>query len=145
MTLKTISQGKTMLPKLSLITASFYEDLALEMEAAAEEEADKLGFSVEKKRVAGVYDMPLVLKKQLAGDSAGAVLVGIVIKGKTDHDKIVAENTARKAVDLSLVFNKPVGLGIVGPGVSMEDAVNRHKEYAKRAVLAVKKSLEALK
>ena len=89
--------------------------------------------------------MPLVLKKMLKQkDIAAAVLLGVVIKGKTGHDRIVAENTARKAVDLSLEFEKPVGLGVVGPALNEKDAVERHKEYAKRAVMAVKKLVEAL-
>jgi len=39
----------------------------------------------------------------------------LVIEGATQHDEIVVQHAARKIVDLSLEFWKPVTLGISGP------------------------------
>lgn len=39
-------------------------------------------------------------------------------EGETEHDDIVISHASRKIADLSLQFNKPVALGITGPGMS---------------------------
>ncbi len=108
------------------------------MLARAEEVASSLGIDVVVKHVPGVYDMPLQIKKMLPSVDAVALL-GVVKKGKTAHDRIVAENAARLAADLSLVFNKPVALGVIGPDAPLDVARERLDGYAERAVLAAYK------
>lgn len=84
--------------------------------------------------VPGVYDMPLAIKRLLErSDIDGVALIGAVIKGETKHDELIAGTTAAAAVDLALQFNKPVGLGITGPGMNRMQAFDRI-DNAKNAV-----------
>ncbi|MEK6976996.1 MAG: 6,7-dimethyl-8-ribityllumazine synthase, partial [Candidatus Hydrothermarchaeota archaeon] len=76
-------------------------------------------------------------------DVGGVVTLGAVIEGETKHDEIVIQQAARKIVDLSIEYNKPVSLGIAGPGLSRLQAHER-VEYAKRAVEAVVKMARRL-
>lgn len=77
-------------------------------------------------------------------DVDAVVTLGAVIEGETDHDQVVMQQASRKIIDLSLEYNKPVALGISGPGMSRLEAHERVK-YAKRAVEAAVKMCKRLK
>ncbi|HNR26221.1 MAG TPA: 6,7-dimethyl-8-ribityllumazine synthase [Methanobacteriaceae archaeon] len=95
--------------------------------------------------VPGVFDMPLAIKKLLEMDDIdAAITLGAVIEGATDHDQIVVQHASRKIADLALDFDKPVALGITGPGMTRLEAHQR-VDYAKRAVEAAVKMVERLK
>ena len=65
-------------------------------------------------------------------------------EGETEHDDVVISHASRKIADLALEFDKPVGLGITGPGMSRLQAEARI-ERSKAAVEAVVKLHKALK
>ncbi len=74
-------------------------------------------------------------------DLDGVVALGAVIQGETKHDELVAGQTARKMMDLMIEYGKPVGLGIIGPGATRMQAMERIEDYARRAVEAVVKMI----
>ena len=87
--------------------------------------------------VPGTFDMPLVISHLLQDSSIDAIItLGAVIKGDTNHDILIAENTARLISDLSLNFKKPIALGISGPNMTVEQAWERSKIVPIRAVNA---------
>ena len=124
-----------MAEKLGFVVAEFNRDITYMMEIEAEEHAKFLGAEVaERIYVPGAYDMPLAIKKLLSEGKVDAVVtIGCVIEGATGHDEIVVQHAARKILDLSLEFNKPVALGISGPGMTRMEASERI-DYARRAV-----------
>jgi 6,7-dimethyl-8-ribityllumazine synthase len=94
--------------------------------------------------VPGAYDMPLAIKKMLKAGSVDAIVtIGCVIEGATQHDEIVVQHAARKIIDLSLEFEKPVSLGISGPGMTRVEASERI-DYARRAVESAVKMVQRL-
>ncbi|MDP6459323.1 MAG: 6,7-dimethyl-8-ribityllumazine synthase, partial [Candidatus Hydrothermarchaeota archaeon] len=96
-------------------------------------------------KVPGAFDMPLAVKKLLEKkDINGVVTLGAVIEGETSHDEIVIQHASRKIADLALDYNKPVSLGVSGPGLSRLEAHERVK-YAKRAVESVVKMIKRMK
>ena len=95
--------------------------------------------------VPGVFDMPLAIKKLIQKDDIDAVItLGSVIEGATDHDQIVASHASRLITDLSVQYEKPVALGISGPGMTRLDA-HRRVTYGKSAVEAAIKMCDRLK
>jgi 6,7-dimethyl-8-ribityllumazine synthase len=72
------------------------------------------------------------------------VMIGAVIKGDTGHDELIAGATAGAAVDLALEFDKPVGLGVTGPGMDRMQALDRI-DNAKHAVESVVRMIRGLK
>ena len=87
----------------------------------------------------------LQLKKLLERkDIDGVVALGAVIEGETEHDDVVIQHASRKISDLSVDSNKPVGLGISGPGMTRLQAQDRI-DRAKAAVEAVVKLHRRLK
>lgn len=131
--------------KLGFVVAEFNRDITYQMEILGEEHARFLGAEIAKKiYVPGVFDMPLAVKKMCEDESIDAVVtVGCVIEGATQHDEIVVAQAARKITDLALDYNKPVTLGISGPGMTRMEAMERI-DYAKRAVEAAVKLIQRL-
>lgn len=87
--------------------------------------------------VPGTFDMPIFVAELLSRDDVDAVVtLGAVIKGETMHDELVAFNAARLIADLALRYGKPVALGISGPGMSYEQALDRINSVSTRAVSA---------
>ncbi len=131
--------------KLGFVVSEFNRDITYQMELLGKEHARFLGAEVVSVvYVPGVYDMPLAVKKLLRSENIDAVVtIGCVIQGETAHDEIVAQHAARKLMDLSMEFDKPVTLGITGPRMSRPDA-HKRVEYAKRAVEAAVKLLQRL-
>ena len=134
-----------MAEKLGFVIAEFNRDITYMMEIEAEEHAKFLGAEVtERIYVPGAYDMPLAIKKLLSEGKVDAVVtIGCVIEGATGHDEIVVQHAARKILDLSLEFNKPVALGISGPGMTRMEASERI-DYARRAVESAVKMVRRL-
>jgi 6,7-dimethyl-8-ribityllumazine synthase len=132
--------------KLGFVVSEFNRDLTIQMETLGKEHAAFLGASVDKiLYVPGVFDMPLAVKKLAEDDSIDAVVtIGCVIQGSTKHDEIVVQHATRKIADMALQYNKPITLGISGPGMSRLDAHER-VDYAKRAVEAAIKLLRMMK
>ncbi|HIJ07143.1 MAG: 6,7-dimethyl-8-ribityllumazine synthase [Methanomicrobiales archaeon 53_19] len=131
--------------KLGFVVAEFNRDITYMMEIEAEEHAKFLGAEViERSYVPGAYDMPLAIKKMLKDGNVDAVVtIGCVIEGATGHDQIVVQHASRKIIDLSLEFEKPVALGISGPGMTRLEAQER-VDYARRAVESAVKLVQRL-
>ncbi|MBU0591340.1 riboflavin synthase [Candidatus Micrarchaeota archaeon] len=132
-----VSTGKQKI-RIALVVAEFNGDITEQMEESAKDaikEADaELSDIV---HVAGVFEIPLAVKKLLMDKRNNAVVsLGAVIKGETAHDELIAKTVAKKLSDLSLEFNKPATLGIIGHDVDYEGAEDRAEGYATRAVEA---------
>ena len=132
--------------KIGIVVSEFNYDITQSMLERAKSHAEFLGAKVEQIiHVPGVYDMPLAVKKLLSKKNIDAVVaLGAVIEGETGHDAVIMGQASRKLTDLSLDFNKPVGLGITGPGMTRLQAEDRI-ENAKTAVESVVKMYQRLK
>jgi len=132
--------------RLGFVVSEFNRDITYQMEILGREHAAFLGAEVVGTiLVPGVYDMPLAIKKFLEiGEVDAVVTLGCVIEGATEHDEVVVQHAARKITDLSLEYDKPVTLGIAGPGMTRLEAHERI-DYGKRAVESAVKLVKRLK
>ncbi|NYT00445.1 MAG: 6,7-dimethyl-8-ribityllumazine synthase [Methanocellales archaeon] len=132
--------------RLGFVVSEFNRDITQQMELLGREHAEFLGASVENTMyVPGVYDMPLAVKKLAKNDSIEAIItLGSVIEGATEHDEIIMQHAVRKILDMSLDFDKPVALGISGPGMTRLEAHER-VDYAKRAVESAVKMVKRMR
>jgi len=126
--------------KIGAVVSEFNYDIGMMMLERAKEHAQFLGAEIKQiVKVPGVFDMGLPIKKLLERkDIDGVVALGAVIEGETEHDDIVIQHASRKIADLAIEYEKPVGLGISGPGMTRLQAQDRI-ERAKAAVEAVVK------
>ena len=124
--------------RIAIIVSEFNSDVTFKMLDKAKDQAQKIKANVRYICFApGSFDMPLLIEELLKkNDVDAAVTLGAVIKGETSHDDIVAENAARLIADLSLKYGKPIGLGITGPDMTLEQAKDRIDIVPLRAVNA---------
>ncbi|MGC9051372.1 6,7-dimethyl-8-ribityllumazine synthase [Pyrobaculum sp.] len=127
--------------RLAIVVAEFNYDITRLMLQKALEHAKFLGAEVTYVvNVPGVYDIPMVLRDLVTREEVDAVAtLGAVIQGATKHDEIVAQQAARKILDISVESGKPITLGIIGHGANRMQALERVEEYARRAVEAAVK------
>jgi 6,7-dimethyl-8-ribityllumazine synthase len=132
--------------RIGAAVSEFNYDITMMMLERAKEHANFLGAEITQVvKVPGVFDMGLPVKKLLERKDIDCVVaLGAVIEGETEHDDLVIQHAARKIADLSVQYNKPVGLGISGPGMTRLQAQERI-ERAKSAVEAVVKLHRRLK
>jgi 6,7-dimethyl-8-ribityllumazine synthase len=124
--------------QLAIVVSEFNYEITDVMLEEAKVHASKLNSIISYIcYVPGTFDMPLLISHLLQNSAIDAVItLGAVIKGDTNHDIIIAENTARLISDLSLQYKKPIALGISGPNMTIEQAWERAKIVPIRAVNA---------
>ena len=112
---------------LGLVVAQFNRPITEEMEASAREAAADAGAEIlETVRVPGAYDAPLAADRLARRDEVDAVaVIGAIITGDTDHDRVIADAAAGRLADVSVDRDTPVTLGVIGPGMSAAEARER--------------------
>jgi 6,7-dimethyl-8-ribityllumazine synthase len=125
---------------IALVASEFNAPIPDRMLEAAKARAKKLGVDVvEVVRVPGTWEIPLAVKFLLAREDVDAVVaIGVLIKGETIHDKLIADGVAPALMQLQLDAGKPVGLGITGPDMTWEQAEQRVENAAIAVVAAVR-------
>ena len=132
-----------MTEKLGMVVSTFNYEITGEMSKRAIERAKEAGARIVKVlEVPGSFEIPMAVKELLEQkDIDGVVTIGTIIKGGTDHDMVIAHAIAKKLMDLSCEYGKPVSLGISGPNITWQQAEKRIEEYSTRAVDSVVKML----
>ncbi|PSQ32786.1 6,7-dimethyl-8-ribityllumazine synthase [Halobacteriales archaeon SW_10_68_16] len=115
--------------QLGLVVAQYDKHGAVlsEMESSAREAAREHGAEVVATlEVPGSYDTPLAADRLVRREDVDAVAVlGAIIEGDTDHDQVIGHAAAQGLTDISLDRDTPVTLGVIGPGMSRDEAVAR--------------------
>ena len=132
-----------MAERLGMVVSTFNYEITGEMARKAQQRVKEVGARIVKViEVPGSFEIPFAVKQLLEDKNIeGVVTIGTIIKGGTDHDTVVAHTVARKLLDLSCEYNKPVSLGISGPNITWQQSEKRIEEYAIRSVDSVVKML----
>jgi 6,7-dimethyl-8-ribityllumazine synthase len=105
--------------KLLIVEARFYDDLADALLEGAKGALDEAGAAYDVVTVPGALEIPAVISFALEGgdnggvDYDGFVALGCVIRGETYHFDIVANESSRALMDLSVQESLAVGNGIL--------------------------------
>ena len=131
---------------IAIVVSEFNEEVTFRMLSVAEEKAKKMKLKISYIcKVPGAYDMPIVIDALLQKKHVdGVVTLGAIIKGQTKHDEVIAHSTANALTALSIKYQKPVSLGITGPGMHERHAHARIRPVAERAVESVVKIFNEL-
>ena len=123
------------------MVSEFNEKVTSRMFSVAQEKANLMKLKIVYTcYVPGAFDMPIIVDALLKkNDVDGVVTLGAIIKGQTKHDEVISHSTAKSLTDLSIKYQKPVSLGISGPGMQERHAYARIRPVAERAVEAVVK------
>jgi len=129
--------------KISIICGSYHKEEISRMLEFAQQEAETLGLSIaEVVWVPGAMEIPLALERQLRKDEIdAAACLGIIEKGQTKHGLAMGQAVTKAIVDLQLKHDKPIGLGIIGPGAKPEHIEPRIEPHARAAISAISSML----
>ncbi|HJM18230.1 MAG TPA: 6,7-dimethyl-8-ribityllumazine synthase [Candidatus Thalassarchaeaceae archaeon] len=124
---------------MGIVCGAFHRDKVEEMLKFAKDEASAKNWEVmEVAWVPGSMEVPLAMDRMLAkGQIDGAVALGIIEKGETDHGLVMGQSVTKAIIDLQIKHDKPIGLGIIGPGAKPQHIDPRLEPHARAAVGAV--------
>ncbi len=131
---------------ITIVAADFNKDIVNPMIEAALQATEALGYPTPTLvRLPGCFEMPIICRKLMGHPAVNAVVVlGYIERGETLHGEIMGHCVQQALIDLQLQTGKPVGIGIIGPGATLEQAEKRKLAYAKAAVAAAHHTLETL-
>ena len=124
---------------VGLVVAQFNSSVTDEMQAAAEAAAAERDVEIaEILEVPGAYDSPLAADRLARREDIDAVaVIGAIVTGDTDHDRVIADAAARGLTEVSLDRDTPVAFGVSGPGMSAAEARERVEKGAEAVNAAV--------
>lgn len=124
---------------LGIVCGAFHRKQVERMLEYAHDEAEAKNWDVvEVTWVPGSMEAPLALERMLQNEDVhGAVVLGIIERGETEHGLVMGQAVTRAVIDLQISHNKPIGLGIIGPGADPEHIEPRLEPHARAAVGAV--------
>ena len=107
--------------RIGAVCGSYHREDVECMLVHAQDEAKSLGISIEQVVwVPGSMETPLALKRMLDDRSLdGAIALGIIERGETQHGLAMGQAVIRSIIDLQLETGLPIGLGIIGPGAAV--------------------------
>lgn len=106
------------MPHILIIDAPYYTHISGQLVAGAVEVLEKEGATFDKIEVPGVLEIPAAVSMALEGMQNGGkpydgfITLGCVIRGETTHYEIVAHESARALMDLSIAECLALGNGI---------------------------------
>lgn len=115
----TTEAGDLTSARILIVEARFYEDIVEALFAGATRALEKAGADFDRVSVAGALEIvPAIAMTLDAAENAGnpydgVVALGCVIRGETLHFDIVAQQSARALLDLSVARRLPTGNGIL--------------------------------
>tara|TARA_Y100000766_G_scaffold285541_1_gene310009 strand:- start:4577 stop:4972 length:396 start_codon:yes stop_codon:yes gene_type:complete len=129
--------------KIAIVCGSFHKQQIEKMLAYAKEEASANNLEVSNVIwVPGAMEVPLALDRALEHeDIVGAACLGIIEKGSTQHGLAMGQAVIKSIIELQLVHEKPIGLGIIGPGAEEHHIEPRMEPHARAAVSAISSML----
>lgn len=106
------------MPHILIIDAPYYSAISAQLVEGAKEVLDREGATFDKVDVPGVLEIPAALMMALdAADNGGRqydgyITLGCVIRGETTHYEVVAFESARALMDISIAEGIALGNGI---------------------------------
>jgi len=124
---------------IAIVCGSFHKSEIEQMLEWARDEAKNLALEiVDVVWVPGAMEVPLAVDRLLADDEIeGVACLGIIEKGQTQHGLAMGQAVIKTILELQLVHEKPVGLGIIGPGAEPEHIGPRLEPHARADVSAI--------
>ena len=112
---------------LGLVVSEYNRPITERMEETALRAAEEADATVvETVHVPGTYDTPLPADRLARREDVEAVAVlGAIIEGDTDHDRVIGHAVARSLTEISVNRDTPVTFGVTGPGMTAEEARDR--------------------
>ena len=124
--------------KILIVSSNYYDEISKNLEKGATEILKEHNFNYEIIHAPGCFEIPYLIKKNI-NNFKGFISLGCIIKGETYHFDLIANETSKKIMDLSIYYEVPIGFGILAC-YNIEQAIERSdinkKNKGKEAALA---------
>jgi 6,7-dimethyl-8-ribityllumazine synthase len=98
--------------KVLIVFSNFYPEISQNLVDGAESYLKRKDISFEKKSVNGSLEIPFLLLKYKK-EYSGFIVLGCVIKGETDHYKIVRDVSFKKIYSIAYDESLPLGSALL--------------------------------
>ena len=123
--------------KILIVASDFYSNITSKMIISAEEELKKNKCSFDILRVSGSLEIPTMIAIKLKKNKYdGAIALGCIIKGQTNHNEVIANTIATSLLNISVENLKPVGNAVLSCN-NITQALARTKGLKNRPAEAV--------
>ena len=109
--------------KVLIVCSNYYEEVSSNLIKGASEELKINNIDFEVVHAPGCFEVPFLISQNLK-KYTGFIALGCVIRGETYHFNLIANECARKIMDISNNSLKPIGFGIL-TCENLEQAINR--------------------
>ena len=111
--------------KILIVNANYYKDISTKLVLGSKKKLNTNKFKVNIISVPGIYEIPITIRKNIKKFD-GFIALGCVIKGQTPHFDLICSSTFNSILNLSIIFNKPIGNGII-TAYNMKQALQRSR------------------
>ena len=98
--------------QILIVNANYYDKISRNLVSSSRKTLINNKMKVNIFNVSGVFEIPIAIKKNIQKFDA-FVALGCVIKGKTPHFDFICKSTFDAIMNLSILYNKPIGNGII--------------------------------
>lgn len=129
-----------------IVQSLWNESITEKLVQGAKSELDEKGFKHQVLQVPGALEIPLLIKWAWAKAQRdqspfdGAIACGTVVKGETHHFEVVATESSRALMDLSVQLRLPIGfavLAVYNIDQAIERSSGKHGNRGQEAATAV--------
>tara|TARA_B100001113_G_C20930884_1_gene544348 strand:- start:141 stop:542 length:402 start_codon:yes stop_codon:yes gene_type:complete len=124
--------------KILIVSSNYYSDVSNNLEMGAINVLKEKSFDYDIINAPGCFEIPFLIKSNINNYHA-FIALGCIIKGDTYHFEIIANETAKKIMDLSIHNLVPIGFGVL-TCYNLEQALVRsdpkQKDKGREAALA---------
>ena len=98
--------------KVLIVSSNYYEDISNNLLEGASKELKKNKINFDVLFAPGRFEIPFLISKNIK-KYKGFIALGCVIRGETYHFDLIANECARKIIDISNASLKPIGFGVL--------------------------------
>ncbi len=98
--------------QILIVNANYYDKISRNLINSSKKILLRKKMRVKIFNVTGIFEIPIAIKKNIKKFDA-FVALGCVIKGKTPHFDFICKSTFDAIMNLSILYNKPIGNGII--------------------------------
>jgi 6,7-dimethyl-8-ribityllumazine synthase len=130
--------------KILVVASNFYSNITSRMILSTEKELSKKNCFFDVLKVSGSLEIPTLIAIKLKKKKYdGAIALGCIIKGQTNHNEVIANTISTSLLNISIENLKPVGNAVLSCK-NIEQALVRTKGSKNRATEAVSAIISVL-
>ena len=98
--------------KVLIVISNYYEEIGKNLLKGSITELNLNKINYDILFAPGCFEIPFLISKNIK-KYKGFIALGCVIRGETYHFELIANECARKIIDLSIENHKPIGFGVL--------------------------------